>query len=59
MALASAQARWDAKHADLPFHDGTFTVWSADRGEQTPFRYSEGVRLWVATSDVQPDDEFL
>jgi len=59
MALQSAEAKYDDLHKALPFHDGTFSNWAAERSKQTPFQYREGVSLWVANIDLTPDDEFL
>jgi hypothetical protein len=59
MALASAEAKYDELHKDLPFHDGTFSNWAPERSSQTPFHYRDGVSLWVANIDLTPDDDFL
>lgn len=59
MALASANARYDELHRDLPFHNGPETVWAKERSEQTPFHYRDGVSIWMATADLTPGDDFL
>lgn len=59
MALAWARATYDAAHKELPFHDGLFRSWGKERTERTPYRYDEGVRLWVSRYDLTPDDDFL
>jgi hypothetical protein len=59
MVLRWAEARYDALHKDLPFHDGTFTSWGKERTNRTPFHYRDGVRIWVSKFDLTPDDNFL
>lgn len=59
MNKTSAEARYRAKHEDLPFHDGRFGSWSAKRGSRTPFHAFDGVAIWVADVDYSPDDSFL
>lgn len=59
MEREAADARYDELHADEPFHDGTFTDWSAKRTDSHPYHYRAGVSIWVAPVDVNPDDKFL
>lgn len=59
MALAGAQAQWDALHKDRPYHDGSFTSWAEDRSPAHPYHYNDGVSIYIAAEDVAPDDEFL
>ena len=59
MALAAAKWQYDRIHEELPFHDGSFKVWRAERTDRTPYHYLDGVRLWVSVNDLTPDDDFL
>ena len=59
MALAAANRRYDALHKSRPYHDGTFTVWTKEPTEQTPFHARDGVRIWVSRHDLTPEDDFL
>lgn len=59
MELKTAQRKWDELHKELQYHDGTFTHWTASRTDATPYHYSDGVHLYVAPFDVNPDDRFL
>lgn len=55
----AALAKWQALHANAPWHNGTESSWSKVQDEGHPYRYDMGVTLWVATRDVNPDDQFL
>jgi hypothetical protein len=59
MELAAAHARYAAVHEDRPFHDGSFKSWAAKRSSSHPYKYDEGVSIFLAETDVQPWDEFL
>lgn len=59
MAAQAANRQYDALHEAKPFHDGTFTVWTKERSEATPFHYRDGVTIWVSPDDLTPDDDFL
>lgn len=59
MELAAAEARYDENHEDLPYHDGSWKRWAANRSENFPYHYRDGVRLWIAREDVDPTDDFL
>jgi hypothetical protein len=59
MALASANSRYDKLHKDAPYHDGTFTHWSKERGPAHPFHYRDGVTVWVTQHNLTPDDNWL
>lgn len=53
-----------AKHADVhdeqhQFHDGTETVWAAERSDSTPFHFEAGVTIYVTSVDHDPDGQFL
>lgn len=49
---------YDAKHAEMPFHDGAGN-WAKERSRDFPYHYRDGVTIWVAPVDVNPDDDFL
>ncbi len=59
MQLAGANALYNDLHEAAPYHDGTFKSWSKERTEAHPFHYRDGVRIWMAETDVNPDDDFL
>lgn len=59
MASASANARYDELHEARPYHDGTFSSWSKERGSAHPFHARDGVTIWVHDTDLSPDDDFL
>lgn len=46
-------------HEALPYHDGQYRNWGKERTASTPYRYDDGVTIWVANYDVDPDDKFL
>lgn len=58
-AAEAANRQYDALHADQPYHDGTFTVWTAKPTDGTPFHYRDGVRIGVTKDDLNPHDHFL
>lgn len=59
MELAAADAMYKQIHEDRPFHDGTFNGWSEKRTAFAPYHFEDGVHLYVAEFDVNPDDDFL
>ena len=58
MEREAADAAYAALHEDLPFHDGTFTSWSAKRSTSHPYHFRSGVTFGVADRDVAPWDRF-
>lgn len=59
MQEAAAQRRYREIHQDRPYHDGTFTNWTAEPTTGTPYHYLDGVEIYVAEVDINPGDEFL
>lgn len=59
METAAAKARYDQRHKDKPYHDGTFKSWSKERGAHHPYHASEGVQIWVDDVDHTPDDDLF
>lgn len=63
MELAAAEWRYDQRHKDRPYHDGTFPTdrrkWAKERSRKHPFHYRDGVDIWIAAKDVNPHDHFL
>ena len=59
MELAAAEWRYDQLHEKRPFHDGTFGSWSEVRTHAHPYHFRDGVRIFVADSDLNPHDHFL
>ena len=58
MESAAANARYDEQYGGK-FHDGTFANWSEKRTPDTPYGHRDGVTIWVAPADINPDDDFL
>jgi hypothetical protein len=59
MELAATERKWATLHEDLPWHDGTFSSWSKERNAEHPCHYNDGVRIWVADVDYDPDGTWL
>lgn len=59
MAQSWADARYDKKHEARPYHDGSFKQWSKDRNQRFRFHARDGVKIWVHSADLTPDDDFL
>ncbi|MDF9716032.1 hypothetical protein [Nocardioides sp. ChNu-99] len=55
----ATEALYAQLHKDAPYHDGTEESWAKDRSPDHPFHYSDGVTIWIADEDVNPDDRFL
>lgn len=56
---AAADRRYGAKHEKQPFHNGRDVGWSKDSAKHAPYHFREGVRVYVAPFDVNPEDDFL
>lgn len=59
MELRAAERKWAALHEAMPWHDGTFSSWSQERSASHPCHYTDGVTLWVAEVDYDPDGDWL
>lgn len=59
METAAANRRYDALHEKQPFHDGTFSRWSEKATAATPYHFHDGVTVYVAETDLNPNDDFL
>lgn len=59
MESQAANALYAELHKAKPYHDGTFENWSADRTAAHPYKYDEGVTIWIAETDLAPHDHFL
>jgi hypothetical protein len=59
MDLAAAEWKWASLHEKEPFHDGSFEDWVKERSDSHPFHYSDGVRIWVADVDYEPEGTWL
>ena len=59
MDLAAAERRYKTLHEKQPFHDGTFESWAKDPSLSHPYHFLDGVRIFVAETDLFPDDDFL
>lgn len=59
MQEKAAQRRWEILHQERPYHDGSFESWSKEPSLSHPFKYDDGVMIWVSKDDLSPDDDFL
>jgi hypothetical protein len=50
---------YDLLHEKRPYHDGSFSRWAKESSRQFPFHYLDGVTIWLAPVDMNPDDDFL
>lgn len=50
---------YDALHKDEPFHDGKEQSWSKTPDRIHRFHYRDGVTIYLAETDENPDDNFL
>lgn len=57
--LAVADRLYDDLHKDRPWHDGKERIWSKEFSKLTPWHYRDGVMLYLAETDENPDDDFL
>jgi hypothetical protein len=58
MTQKEAEADYQARHTERPYHDGTFSDWQPTRSSSHPFHFEWGVTIGVAPVDVNPHDEF-
>ena len=58
MERVAAARQYERLHEDAPWHDGTFTSWRKEPSASHPYRADDGVTIWVASVDLNPDDEF-
>lgn len=59
MEQAAAERRYAILHESQPYHDGQFKNWAAKPSVLTPYHFGDGVRIYVAETDVNPNDQFL
>lgn len=59
MQEKAAQRRWESLHHERPYHDGSFESWSKEPSLSHPFKYDDGVMIWVSKEDLSPADDFL
>lgn len=50
---------FDLLHEDAPYHDGKEQIWQEKPSRLTPFHYRDGVTIYLAETDENPDDAFL
>lgn len=55
----AADRLYGEKHKDKPFTNRAETRWAEKPDPQTPFHFRDGVRIFVAPVDLDPDDHFL
>lgn len=55
----AAERRYAELHKDRPYHDGTERSWAKEASRTHPYHFNDGVHVWVAVEDVNPDDQFL
>lgn len=59
MEQAAADRIYSELHEARPYHDGTFKNWVEKPSPAFPYHFSDGVTVFVAASDLNPDDDFL
>lgn len=59
MQLRAAERLYGLLHEDAPYHDGSFVRWAKKPSREYPFHYLDGVSIWIAPEDSNPDDDFL
>lgn len=59
MELVAANAQYAKLHEKRPYHEGGFKTWAKERSSKHPYRYDEGVHIYLAPTDLNPGDEFL
>ncbi len=59
MESAAARWRYGVLHEEERFHDGTHRNWSKTRSKDFPYDRDDGVTIWVAPMDLNPEDRFL
>lgn len=59
MQAAGADRVYSLLHEAKPYHDGTFKSWAEKASVSHPFHYSDGVTVFAAESDLNPEDKFL
>ena len=59
MQTAGATRLYALRHKDKPYHDGWFQSWAEEPSASHPYRYDDGVSIWLASVDLSPDDDFL
>lgn len=57
--LAAAQALYADQHMERPYHDGSFQSWSKERTRAYPFHYRDGVSMYLAPIEMDPDNQWL
>lgn len=58
MEAEAARQAYEGLHNEQPYHDGTFTDWSAKRSRSHPYHALEAVSVHVSPFDLTPWDEF-
>lgn len=56
---ATADRQYGEKHGERPYHDGREHGWSDKATAKAPFHFRDGVRVFVAPVDLNPDDNFI
>ena len=57
--LEAAKRLYAAIHEDRPYHDGSFNRWAEKPSHEYPFHYADGVSIYLAETDENPEDDFL
>ena len=58
MEQRAADAAYAKLHEKEPYHNGSFTSWSKDRGPDHPYHFNDGVSIGVSGYDIAPHDKF-
>lgn len=56
---SAADRLYAMKHDEAPFHSGKERAWAKKATKKQPYHYRDGVRVWVASEDLSPDDHFI
>ena len=55
---AVAERMYEKLHEDKPWHDGKFQIWGEKYSSITPWHYKDGVTIYLARTNENPDDKF-
>ena len=58
MERESSRGLYAELHEKAPFHNGSFSSWSAKRTKKHPVRFDEAVQIGVSTDELTPWDPF-
>lgn len=59
MQLKAAQRRYDEIHKDAAYHDGSFQNWAEKPSLDYPFKYNDGVTIWLSSEPGSDEEDWL